>query len=100
MSIALFWALVGLYIVAVAVSAFVGYGAGERGKDMPAACFYSSMAGVAAALIILILDVDFSERMALEKIILWAIGMLVAGSMSKWAFKAGYTQFQAKQTTL
>ena len=47
------------------------------------------MVGVATALIILILDVDFTERMALAKIILWAIG--IVGGLLTVAYASAFT---------
>lgn len=92
------------YLATLTVSAFAGYGAGERGddgsKDMSTWCVYSTLTGMGIALVILILDTHVTERAFGLKVFFWLGAMLIAALMSTWARRAGYKQYTAKNPYL
>lgn len=92
------------YLVMIAVSACVSYGAGERGndgsQDMPFLSVFSTLVAIGIASTILILDTDITERTFGFKVFLWLGAMLVAASISAWARKAGYEEYKIKHPHL
>ena len=104
MSFELFMLMVGAYLVMVAISAFAGYGDGERGNDgskhLPVVCVFSSAMGMGIALAVLILEANIAEKTFGLEIAFWVGGAFIAACMSTWARKAGYAEYRTKHPYL